>query len=366
MLRPTPGALSPHRLETRPASLPSQLFIHGGRPPTRFSAVVLEPEGPRLVDLAKPEQLEALYATGLPIWLRVAGLAEPRRIATFLEAVAIPQMLLDPLLDLPQRPRVDCVDSALVVVLHRLGFAHDLSHLVSSQVGFLLVPNLLVTLEEASTGDGFPRITAWLKERIGAPEHQDLDDILHFLVDELLDDVFPILEQIATRLDSLEEAVLRDPKPKLLSKAFAYRSNIRAIRSTVWPLRHQVRMLLRQHQPLLGPDAEGGFRDMGEIVEMLFENCELLRHQCDSITQAYAASVGNRMNQVMKTLTILTSIFAPLTFIGGIYGMNFDTMPELHWRYGYLYALLLMLVIALVQAYWLWRRGWFQDWTLPR
>jgi magnesium transporter len=233
-------------------------------------------------------------------------------------------------------------------------------------VGFLLVPNLLVTLEEASTGDGFPRITAWLKERLGAPEHQDLDDILHFLVDELLDDVFPILEQIATRLDSLEEAVLRDPKPKLLSKAFAYRSNIRAIRSTVWPLRHQVKMLLRQQQPLLGPEAEGGFRDMGEIVEMLFENCELLRHQCDSITQAYAASVGNRMNQVMKTLTILTSIFAPLTFIGGIYGMNFDNMPELHWRYGYLYALLLMLVIALVQAYWLWRRGWFQDWTLPR
>jgi len=76
--------------------------------------------------------------------------------------------------------------------------------------------------------------------------------------------------------------------------------------------------------------------------------------------------VGNRMNQVMKTLTILTSIFAPLTFIGGIYGMNFDTMPELHWRYGYLSALLLMLVVALVQAYWLWRRGWFQDWTLPR
>ena len=171
-------------------------------------------------------------------------------------------------------------------------------------------------------------------------------------MDELLDDVFPILEQIATRLDSLEEAVLRDPKPKLLSKAFAYRSNIRAIRSTVWPLRHQVRMLLRQHQPLLGPDAEGGFRDMGEIVEMLFENCELLRHQCDSITQAYAASVGNRMNQVMKTLTILTSIFAPLTFIGGIYGMNFDNMPELHWRYGYLYALLLMLVIG--GTGWLW------------
>ncbi|MFM9101976.1 MAG: CorA family divalent cation transporter, partial [Cyanobium sp.] len=83
-------------------------------------------------------------------------------------------------------------------------------------------------------------------------------------------------------------------------------------------------------------------------------------------TQAYAASVGNRMNQVMKTLTILTSIFAPLTFIGGIYGMNFEVMPELKWRLGYAYALTLMALIAAIQAWWLWRRGWFEDWTTPR
>jgi magnesium transporter len=105
---------------------------------------------------------------------------------------------------------------------------------------------------------------------------------------------------------------------------------------------------------------------MADLVELLFENCELLRSQCDAITQAYAASVGNRMNQVMKTLTILTSIFAPLTFIAGIYGMNFEHMPELSWRFGYAYVLILMLVVAVLQSYWLWRRGWFQDWTAQR
>jgi magnesium transporter len=175
-----------------------------------------------------------------------------------------------------------------------------------------------------------------------------------------------MLEQIANRLDDLEEAALRDPKPKLLARAFVHRSNLRTIRNQVWPLRHQIRVLLRQRQQLLGPEALVGFQEMADLVELLFENCELLRHQCDAITQAYAASVGNRMNQVMKTLTILTSIFAPLTFIGGIYGMNFANMPELSWRYGYLYALLLMAMVALIQSYWLWRRGWFQDWTAPR
>ena len=156
------------------------------------------------------------------------------------------------------------------------------------------------------------------------------------------------------------------PNPHPLPRTFKNRSNRRTIPIQIGPLRHQIRVLLRQRQQLLGPEALGGFREMGELVELLFEHIELLRGQCDAITQAYAAGVGNRMNQVMKTLTILTSIFAPLTFIAGIYGMNFDNMPELHWRYGYNTALLIMGVIAIIQVLWLWRRGWFEDWTLLR
>jgi magnesium transporter len=105
---------------------------------------------------------------------------------------------------------------------------------------------------------------------------------------------------------------------------------------------------------------------MAELVELLYESTEALRGHLDAITEAYAASIGNRMNQVMKTLTILTSIFAPLTFIAGIYGMNFEFMPELKWRYGYFYVLLLMALVGLIQSYWLQRRGWFQDWTAQR
>ena len=254
----------------------------------------------------------------------------------------------------------------LLVVLHRLGFARDPSHLISDQVGLLLMPRLLITVEEGVGGDAFPDLTRWLLSRQGAVEDRDLDDILHFLVDDLLDDLFPMLERMSQRLDELEESALRRPKPSQLAKAFQFRSNLRVMRSQIWPLRHQIRVLLRQNQGLLGPEALAGFQEMAELVELLFQNGELLRNQCDAITQAYAASVSNRMNQVMKTLTIITSIFAPLTLIAGIYGMNFERMPELTWRYGYLYALVLMLLVALLQGTLLWRRGWFQDWTAPR
>jgi magnesium transporter len=366
VLRPTQATLTSRLLEERPANLPSHLYVNGGRPQSAFCAVLLDTDGPRLEHLTRPEQLVRLRALGKPLWLRVMGLGQSERVTAMLAPLAVPPGLLPPLLEIPQRPRVDAMDQALLVVLHRLSFAHDPSHLISSQLGLLLLPNLLVSFEESHHGDGFPDLFDWLQERVVNGDQRDLANIMHLLIDDVLDELHPMLEQIANRLDDLESAALRDPKPKLLTRTFGHRSNLRRIRGQIWPLRHQIKMVLRQGDQLLGADARAGFTEMAELVELLFGNCELLRHQCDAITQAYAASVGNRMNQVMKTLTILTSIFAPLTFIGGIYGMNFEYMPELKWRLGYAYALSLMASIAAIQAWWLWRRGWFQDWTTPR
>ena len=339
--------------------------MSGGRASCDLSAMVFLATGPVLLHQPELEQLLAYRQQGFPLWLRINGLGSPDRIRDQLDALGVPSDLLPPMLEVPQRSRVEGLDDAVLVVLHRLGFARDPSHLISSQLGLLLLPGLLITFEEVPSGCPFADLTAWLERQEGTLEQRDLDDILHYLIDEILDALFPMLEQIANRLDDLESASLRNPTPKLLNRTFGHRSNLRTIRGQIWPLRHQIRVLLRQRQKLLGPEALVGFQEMGELVELLFEHIELLRSQCDAITQAYAASVGNRMNQVMKTLTILTSIFAPLTFIAGIYGMNFN-IPELHWKFGYEYALILMALIALLQAIWLWRRGWFQDWTLPR
>ena len=365
VLRLTPGALNSQRLEERPGDFPTQLYVHGGRCPTRFDALILHGEGPVHRDLSGADDLAPLI-DGRTLWVRIRGLADASEIRRVLERLGVPRVLIPPLLEVPQRPQVDCLGDGVIVILHRLGFSNDPLHLVSDQVGLLLLPGLLVTIEEAAIGEPFPDLTQWLMSRAGSLEDRDLDDILHFLVDDLLDDLFPMLEQIALRLDRLEEAALRRPQPGILSKAFQIRSNVRVIRSQAWPLRHQIRVLLRQHQPLLGPEALAGFHEMGELVELLFHNCELLRSQCDAITQAYAASVANRMNQVMKTLTIITSIFAPLTLIAGIYGMNFEDMPELRWRLGYEYSIALMGLVAILQVTLLWKRGWFQDWTTPR
>jgi magnesium transporter len=365
VLRLTPGALSSQLLETRPGAYPKDLFIHGGVSPTRIDAIHFEDglaNHHAEVDAKMLEDLRQRYS----LWIRISGLEDRSRITSMMDCLDVPIELRSPLLEVPQRPQVDCLNSAVLVVIHRLAVAATAGQLISDQVGVLLLPGLLITVEEAGRGEAFPELSSWILSGRSVLEDSDLDDILHFVVDDILDDVFPMLESIAHNLDLLEEAVLRRPKPRLLSQTFRYRGNLRTIRSQIWPLRHQIQVLLREHQSLLGPEALVGFQEMGELVQLLFENCEMLRNQCDAITQAYSVGIGNRMNQVMKTLTILTSIFAPLTFIAGIYGMNFEYMPELKLRYGYFIVLAIMILVAFLQTYWLWRRGWFQDWTAQR
>lgn len=347
--------------------MPARLSVHGGQQPTQADLVVFGAGLPQCCPLDLNRPLPPQLMTDQPLWLRIRGLGDGAALDALLRTLEVPRSLWAPLLDCPQRPRVDCFGEAVLVVLHRLCSSDDPLRLTSGQVGLLLLPGLLISVEEAAQDPlSFPHLTAWLLSGAGEVGDRDLDDILHFLIDDLLDDLFPILERIGNRLDELEERVLARLDPKILCLTIQYRANVRTVRRLVWPLRYQILLLLRQRNPLLGPEAREGFQEMAEMVELLFENSELLRNHCDAITQAYTATVGNRMNQVMKTLTILTSIFAPLTFLAGIYGMNFRVMPELSWPLGYTYVLLLMAVVAAGQAWWLWKRGWFQDWTTPR
>ena len=365
-LRPTPGSLDSRRLEERPGQMPSSLYLAEGRANTTLSVVVLSPQGAHLHRQLQLAELRQLVSNGTPFWLRINGMGHPHLIRDVLACCGIADAFLPLVLETPQATRVDSHGEVIAVVLHRLRFAVDPLNLVSDQVGMLLTRTCLISIEEAPDAEPFAALTDWLLHKTPTAGAEDLDDLLHYMVDNLLDGIFPMLEQMANRLDDLEEAALRDPRPRVLGRTYQLRTNLRRIRQQLWPLRHQILLFLRQNQPVMGPDGLSGFQEMAQNVEQIFESCEILRHQCDAVTEAHMASTGNRMNQIMKTLTIVSTIFAPLTFIAGIYGMNFDNMPELHWRYGYVVSLMVMGAIATIQALMLWRRGWFEDWATPR
>ena len=365
-LQAFPGTFSSRRLESRPGHLPAALYVHGGLAPTRCSVVEISPEGVIVHEQVNARGLAMIQATGNPLWVRLTGLSdlgELRRLLTILE---VPDVVHPALLETPQAPHLRDYLDGLIVCVHRLGCSRDPSHLISEQASFYLRANLLLSVDEFERQETCDKLTVWLQNKMPAANADDLDDLLHALFEEILHQYFPLLEVMSDRLDDLEESVLRSPKPKLLNKAFQIHSNLRHVRRQLWPLLSQIRLYIRQNQADLSAESAERYQDIEQHLNQLFEVSEWLRHQCDAVNQAYMASVGNRMNQVMKTLTIISVVFAPLTFLAGIYGMNFVDMPELKWSYGYPLSILFMACIAAAMVAWLFRRGWFQDWTTTR
>ena len=367
-VRRSSDAVKPRRLSERPGDLPAPLFVHGGLAPTGLSALRFEAEGVSTHLELTLEQLQDLLQQGEPLWVRIKGLGSPGLLADVMSTLQVPGDLQPVLVETPQRTRVDAIGDVLQVVTHRLSMGAS-GRVISEQVGVVLMPNLVLTVEEVPRRVAFPEFTEWLVKLPESPDRALLDDIFFFLLDEVLDEVLPLLEDLAEELDQLEEASLRRPTPRLLRQAYDIRSDLRRVRTVVWPLRSQLIVLIRQGKRLLDREAVRGFREVSTHVDVVFETAEVLRHQCDGVTASYMASISNRMNQVMKVLTVISSIFVPLTFIAGVYGMNFDpevspwNMPELEWPYGYVLCMVVMGLISLTQVLWFRRQGWFQDWT---
>ena len=361
-------AVKPRRLSERPGDLPGPLFVHGGLAPTGLSALLFAAEGVSTHLELSLEQLQDLLQRDQPLWVRLKGLGSPALLATVMSTLQVPEDLHAVLVETPQRTRVDAVGDVLQVVTHRLSMGSG-GRVISEQVGVVLMPNVVLTVEEVPRRVAFPEFTEWLVKLPESPDRSLLDDMFFCLLDEVLDEVLPLLEDLAEELDQLEEASLRRPTPRLLRQAYDIRSDLRRVRTVVWPLRSQLIVLIRQGKRLLDREALRGFREVSTHVDVAFETAEVLRHQCDGVTASYMASISNRMNQVMKVLTVISSIFVPLTFIAGVYGMNFDpevspwNMPEIEAPYGYVICIAVMALISLTQVLWFRRQGWFQDWT---
>lgn len=315
-------------------------------------------------EIHSPGQLQTLRKQSTPIWLQIQGLGEPRAIEDLLVALDLSDELISSLVDTHAPCQVESSGHWVLMHLHRLRlFSGHPTELISEPVNLLLTADLLVSIEAEAKTDSFPDLNRWLNQLSPPPNASDLDDILHFLVDEILDETYPILATLNDRLNLLEEQTVGNVQPILLQRVYDLRISLRAIKQKIWPLRHQIALLLRRTQRLISDEALEGFRDIAQHVEQLVEQTEILRHQCDAITGTFMAISANRMNQVMKTLAILSSIFTPIGFLAALYGMNFTVIPAASLAGGFWLCLLLMAAIALLQSYYLWQRGWFEDWS---
>jgi magnesium transporter len=239
----------------------------------------------------------------------------------------------------------------------------------SEQVSFVLGKHYLLTVQEEPKRDCFQPVRDRIRTGKGSIRKQGADYLAYTLLDAIMDGFFPVLETYGERIEELEEEVVTNPTRQTLEKIYRVRRELLALRRAIWPQRDAINALIRDGSDLISPEVRVYLRDCYDHAVQVMDLVETYRELASGLMDVYLSSVGNRMNEIMKFLTVMSSIFIPLTFIAGIYGMNFNTdkspwnMPELNWYWGYPVCLAVMFAIAAGLVFFFWRRGWFENFS---
>lgn len=280
---------------------------------------------------------------GRVLWLNVDGVHQPELIGSLGRQLGLHPLVLEDLVNTDQRPKLEDYDGYLFLVLRMLQL-DDQQQIQSEQLSLILAPGLLLSLQERP-GDVFDGVRERLRNgrRI---RFMHADYLAYALLDAVVDHYFVVLEQLGEQIELLEDELIERPSPEVLRRIHHYKREMLLLRKSVWPLREVLSRLSRDESPLISDETRLFLRDVYDHSIHVLDTIDTLRELLVGMLDLYLSSSSNRMNEVMKVLTIIATLFMPLTFIAGVYGMNFEHMPELGWRWGYPLVMLLMLGVS--------------------
>ncbi len=300
-------------------------------------------------------------------WINVDGIADMTVIQALAEKYEIHPLAVEDLLHVNQRPKVDSYGGegqahrGRVVIFTRMIQLID-NHLQSEQITIVLGHKTVLTFQE-SRGDVWDPIRDRLKKGASRLRQNDSSFLVYALVDAIVDHCFPILEHYGDRLEELEETILQNPTDQIIQQVHALKRELLLLRRQVWPMREMVSAMQRETHECMSDNTRVYLRDVYDHAVQIIDLLETYREVAMALAETYMASVSNRMNQVMKVLTIITTIFVPLTFLAGVFGMNFEGMPETHssWAVPWAYPIgfwVMCIGIAGGLVYWFRKRNW--------
>lgn len=295
------------------------------------------------------------------IWLDIDGVHEERIVEIIGEQYKLHPLLLEDVLNTTQKAKIEQYEeeNLLFVVAKMLHFNTETFDIDTEQVSLILGENFLISFQEQDKTDNFVSIHERLRNPLSRIRQRKADYLLYALLDVIVDNYYVVLEKVTGQLEALEENVLTNPLPKHQHELYALKREMAFMRKAVLPLRDVIGALIREDSVLVGNQINIYLRDVQDHVLQTIETLDTYRDIADNIMSTYHSSLSNKMNEVMKTLTIYTAIFMPLTFIAGLYGMNFVNMPELNNPNGYFYTLGAMAVILIgLWVYFKWKRYW--------
>jgi magnesium transporter len=296
-------------------------------------------------------------------WINVGGLGDVELLKELGLVFRIHPLALEDMLNAGQRPKVEEYDSQLFIVL-QMAYSTKDDDITFEQLCIVLGKQYVITVQEEATRDVFEPVRQRLRQGGGNLRFMKADYLAYALVDAIVDHYFPLIEKLGDSMEEFQETVLDDPTRERLRQLHDFRHAIAELRRAVWPQRDVLSRLVRDETGLVDERTKPFFRDCYDHTVIILDLLETFRDATRNIMDLYLSSLSIRTNEVMRLLTVVTSIFIPLTFIAGIYGMNFDrsasslNMPELGWHFGYPYAIGLMLAVAMGMIIFFKRKKW--------
>jgi len=318
-------------------------------------------------ELATPEEIIPYLDTESVSWVDVKGFGNEDIMQRLGQVFNLHPLVLEDVVNVPQRPKVEEHPEQLLIIARMVTLRDDEETFESEQVSFILGRHYLLTVQEEPRYDSFGPIRERIRTSKGAIRCNGADYLTYALLDSIIDGFFPVLEIYGEQLEDLEDEVVANPNRQTLQKIHDLKRDLLTLRRAIWPQRDAINALIRDGSDLISSDVRVYLRDCYDHTIQVLDMVETYRELASSLMDIYLSSVSNKMNEVMKVLTVTSSIFIPLTFIAGVYGMNFNTekspwnMPELNAYWGYPLCLALMLAIAISMVTLFWRRGWFDN-----
>jgi magnesium transporter len=300
-------------------------------------------------EIKKIEECFSLKRKPSVTWINIDGLHEVDIIEKLGKCFEIHPLVLEDILNTDQRPKMEDFDKYIFFILKMLYIDETTQKIDSEQVSIIVGRNFVISFQE-KVGDVFNSIRERIRNSKGRIRKMGADYLCYSLIDAIVDNYFLILEKIADKVESMEEDVVKNPETELLQQIYNLKREMIYLRKSVWPLREVINNLLREESKLIKSSTHVYLRDLYDNTIQIMDTIETFRDMISSMLDIYMTSVSNKMNEVMKVLTIFAAIFIPLTFIAGVYGMNFEHMPELSipWAYPAVWLIIIIVSVTLL------------------
>ena len=318
-------------------------------------------------EIKNPEDCSQYLDTNSVSWVDVQGLGNKEILERLGQVFELHPLVLEDVVNMAERPKSEDYEDQVLIIAQMVTLTDIHTSFHSEQVSFVLGKHYLLSVQENLEDDCFESVRTRIAKGKGIIRKQGADYLAYSLLDAVIDGFFPVLEIYGERMEELEEEVIINPTPQTLQKIYRIRRELLQLRRAIWPQRNMINSLIRDSSEIISDEVRIYLRDCYDHSIQVIDMVETYRELSSGLMDVYLSAVSNKMNEIMKILTVISSIFIPLTFVAGIYGMNFNpdkspyNMPELNSYWGYPLCLGIMALIAGSLIFLFWSRGWLSN-----